>query len=85
MPNSDSRVRNGRSPARERRILRSRTRSPAGRRGRVANGRARKTQEELDREMEDYWGGAGGENENVRNEGGSKDVIVNDGDIDMIE
>lgn len=85
MPSSNTRVRNGRSPPGERKIMRSRTRSPVGRRGRAANGRARKTQEELDREMEDYWGSAGGGNEDVRNEGGNKDVAVNDGDIDMIE
>ncbi len=46
-----------------------RRRSPVGRGGRgrddgrgerMVNGRPRKTQEELDREMEDYWGKEGG-------------------------
>lgn len=58
----------------------------------MANGRPKKTQEELDREMEDYWGVAGGAGgvveEDGRNEAGShKDVVVvaDDGDVDMIE
>lgn len=63
----------------------------------MVNGRPRKTQEELDKEMEDYWGsreeapaaenGAG--NGVLRNGNGgvgeSVEVVMDDGDIDMIE
>ena len=80
-------------------------RSPVGSRGRrdrdgrsVVNGRPRKTQEELDKEMEDYWGSkdeaaapqAG--NGVVQNgapaaaaEAAVAEVTMDDGDIDMIE
>lgn len=50
------------------------------------NGRPRKTQEELDMEMEDYWGGGradGNENTNGAVENGVR--VADDGDIDMIE
>lgn len=66
----------------------------------TANGRPRKTQEDLDAEMEDYWGG----NKNGEGVGGqvvaggaqnggagasaavhAPDVMVDDGDIEMIE
>ena len=58
----------------------------------MVNGRPRKTQEELDREMEDYWGGAAGgdanggqvEQEAVGFGGNVPDVQV-DEDVDMIE
>lgn len=66
-------------------------------RGRVlVNGRVRKTQEELDREMEDYWGG-GNKAEGSGTVGKSAvdggaaaastvvQPVANDGDIDMIE
>lgn len=66
-------------------------------RGRVVvNGRVRKTQEELDREMEDYWGG-GNKAEGAGTVGKSAvdggaaatstiaQPVANDGDIDMIE
>lgn len=70
---------------------------------RTANGRPRKTQEELDKEMEDYWGsqkkdeGANGDvtngavqNGNVNGFGAGAaaavpEVVMDDGDIDMIE
>lgn len=51
-----------------------------------ANGRPRKTQEELDMEMEDYWGGG-----KVHDTGNSNGVpaigapVADDGDINMIE
>ena len=55
------------------------------------NGRPRKTQEELDREMEDYWGSKIEENgsvsggANVENkEEAVAPVAVEDDDIDMI-
>lgn len=66
----------------------------------TANGRPRKTQEELDAEMEDYWGGSkGGEGADgkggagVAQNGGAgaiaaadlPDAMVDDGDIEMIE
>ncbi|MCJ1468425.1 hypothetical protein MMC07_007053 [Pseudocyphellaria aurata] len=86
---------------------RSRTRSPIVRgrregweergRGRVVvNGRVRKTQEELDQEMEDYWGG--GNKADGAGAAGKSTVdgdaaamstavqpVADDGDIDMIE
>lgn len=66
-------------------------------RGRVVvNGRVRKTQEELDREMEDYWGG--GNKADGAGAAGKSAVdgdaaamstavqpVADDGDIDMIE
>ena len=58
---------------------------------RMANGRPRKTQEELDREMEDYWGSKAEENGAVNGDanGGKKEemaapAVVDDDDIDMI-
>lgn len=64
------------------------------RRGKVVvNGRVRKTQEELDREMEDYWEvGAKTEENGVvakSSETAAAPVgvapVLDDGDIDMIE
>lgn len=78
---------------------------------RLVNGRPRKTQEELDREMEDYWGGQkkeeglangvvqnGNANSTANGFGGvvfdtatadappaQEAVVIDDGDIDMIE
>lgn len=75
---------------------RSRSRS-VGRRGRVRedekvkapNERVRKTQEELDREMEDYWNSRGTEpatnGEMAGNLNGAPAAVLSDGDIDMIE
>lgn len=55
----------------------------------VSNERARKTQEELDREMEDYWNARGTEpstnGEVARNLNGAPATVLSDGDIDMIE
>ena len=66
----------------------------------MVNGRPRKTQEELDREMEDYWGSkaeapATTENGNIATNGFGQtgvvavqqpaEVVMDDGDIDMIE
>lgn len=63
----------------------------------MVNGRPRKTQEELDKEMEDYWGsrdevlaaGNGAGNGVVQNGSGGVEepveVVMDDGDIDMIE
>lgn len=58
----------------------------------VVNGRVRKTQEELDREMEDYWEGGAKAEENgatkVSKNGTAPvgaDPIIDDGDIEMIE
>lgn len=57
----------------------------------MVNGRPRKTQEELDREMEDYWGSKAEENGTMN--GSSKmekeeevqaAAVVEDDDIDMI-
>ena len=58
----------------------------------MVNGRPRKTQEELDREMEDYWGSKAEENEAVNGgangEGKEKvaapAVVEDDDDVDMI-
>lgn len=49
----------------------------------MANGRPRKTQEELDQEMEDYWGGRKDEanGDQTREEA---PAVVEDDDIDMI-
>ena len=98
---SRSPVRRRRSPVRGRRGGGERERGGEGQR--TVNGRPRKTQEELDREMEDYWGsqkkdevanGVVG-NGDVQNGntngfvGGSAaavpEVVMDDGDIDMIE
>lgn len=66
----------------------------------TANGRPRKTQEDLDAEMEDYWGGnkegegaggqvaAGAAQNGVAGANAAAevpDVMVDDGDIEMIE
>lgn len=62
----------------------------------VVNGRPRKTQEELDKEMEDYWGGSKDQapqagNGIVQNgtlgaaDAAVAEVTMDDGDIDMIE
>ena len=58
---------------------------------RIVNGRPRKTQEELDREMEDYWGSKVEENgamngdaSVVRQEEVVAPAVVEDDDIDMI-
>lgn len=57
----------------------------------MVNGRPRKTQEELDREMEDYWGSRAEENGAVNGDrnGERKDevgapAVAEDDDIDMI-
>ena len=57
----------------------------------MVNGRPRKTQEELDREMEDYWGSkpeeTGAVNGNAKVEKKEEVVapaVVEDDDIDMI-
>ena len=58
---------------------------------RIVNGRPRKTQEELDQEMEDYWGSKDEESRAVN--GGANvertgetvaPAVVEDNDIDMI-
>lgn len=73
----------------------SRSRS-VGRRGRAredgrvkaSNERVRKTQEELDREMEDYWNTRSTESttngETAGNLNGAPATVLSDGDIDMI-
>ena len=58
----------------------------------MVNGRPRKTQEELDREMEDYWGSKAEENGAVNGDGKVEKeegvvaaaVVEDDDDIDMI-
>lgn len=57
----------------------------------MVNGRPRKTQEELDREMEDYWGSKTEEHAAVNGDatGEKKEdvvapAVVEDDDIDMI-
>ncbi|KAJ5573905.1 RNA binding protein [Penicillium hispanicum] len=77
----------------------NRARNGEGGGRRTANGRPRKTQEELDQEMEDYWGGNAG-TENAEKQGEQDQVAaaatatsgapaatapVADDDIDMIE
>lgn len=50
---------------------------------RMVNGRPRKTQEELDKEMEDYWGGK----QEEANGGAASEAapaVVEDDDVDMI-
>jgi THO complex subunit 4 len=55
------------------------------------NGRPRKTQEELDAEMEDYWGNARGADSAVSTNGATAATstapatTAGDDDIDMIE
>ncbi len=63
-----------------------------GGRSQARDGRPRKTQEELDAEMEDYWGNKGGDSEVKNggavqngNMGGAQTASLDDGDIDMIE
>ena len=58
---------------------------------RIVNGRPRKTQEELDQEMEDYWGSKAEENGGVigganveKKEEAVAPAVVEDDDIDMI-
>ena len=51
----------------------------------MVNGRPRKTQEELDKEMEDYWGSTkanGAVNEGQQEQAPA--AVVEDDDIDMI-
>ncbi len=101
-----SRRRRSRTRSPRRRSPVSRTRSPFRGRGRggrderergprVANGRPRKTQEELDKEMEDYWNKQG-ESNGTANGNGDVGGFVNseaaatapapiDEDVDMIE
>lgn len=75
-----------------------REREERGRGRVVVNGRLRKTQEELDREMEDYWGGgnkaqgAVGAGKSAVDGGAAAATassvvqpVADDGDIDMIE
>jgi THO complex subunit 4 len=98
--------RDGRGSGRRRSRSRSigrRGRAREDRRGRAweegrekaANGRVRKTQEELDREMEDYWSASGTaeangtqtamNGETTGNLNGAPAAAIDDGDIDMIE
>ncbi|CAF9914935.1 MAG: hypothetical protein ALECFALPRED_009856 [Alectoria fallacina] len=58
---------------------------------RMVNGRPRKTQEELDREMEDYWGSKAEENGAVNGDANAEKkeevaapAVMEDDDIDMI-
>lgn len=102
----DRYVPSGSSSRRRRSRTRSprRNRSPRVRRERgdkdsrkIVNGRPRKTQEELDKEMEDYWGSKAevpavenGTGNGVAQNGTAvieqpAEVIMDDGDIDMIE
>lgn len=69
-------MRGGRGEDRDRN--RERERGP-----RMVNGRPRKTQEELDKEMEDYWGGKQ-EEANGRAAGEAAPAVVEDDDIEMI-
>ena len=50
----------------------------------MVNGRPRKTQDELDKEMDDYWNKQG-ESNGTQNENGDATAVVIDEDIDMIE
>ncbi|KAL9077498.1 MAG: hypothetical protein Q9161_000344 [Pseudevernia consocians] len=102
-PASGSRRRRSRTRSPRRRSPIGRARSPIHGRGgrgageerqrgsRMVNGRPRKTQEELDREMEDYWGSKAEENEAVNGDanGEKKEevaapAVVEDDDVDMI-
>ena len=47
--------------------------------------RPRKTAEELDAEMEDYWGGNGASKESAGGTNGADPVAANTDDVDMIE
>lgn len=93
---SGSRRRRSRTRSPRRRSPVSRNRSPIRGRGRgrgedrergqmMVNGRPRKTQKELDKEMEDYWGSTKANGE--ANEGQQEQVpaaVVEDDDIEMI-
>lgn len=102
-PAGGSRRRRSRTRSPRRRSLIGRVRSPIyGRSGRgrgeerergsrIVNGRPRKTQEELDQEMEDYWGTKAEENGTVNGDAdveNREEVVapaaVEDDDIDMI-
>ena len=99
-PSSGIGRRRSRTGSPRRRSLFGRSRTPVGRvrRGRVGgderergprmvNGRPRRTQEELDREMEDYWGSKADTNGNTngqKKDKGAAPVVVEDDDIDMI-
>lgn len=50
---------------------------------RMVNGRPRKTQEELDKEMEDYWGGKQEEGSGGAASGAAP-AVVEDDDVEMI-
>ena len=52
---------------------------------RMVNGRPRKTQEELDKEMEDYWGGKQEEPNGGAASAAPPAAVVEDDDVDMIE
>lgn len=71
------RMRGGRGEDRARDGNRERERGP-----RMVNGRPRKTQEELDKEMEDYWGGKQEEANGGAASEPAPDVV--DDDVDMI-
>ncbi|KAK4697936.1 THO complex subunit 4, partial [Lecanoromycetidae sp. Uapishka_2] len=100
VPSTGGRRRRSRTRSPRRRSPTGRARSPIRGRGarsraeeregghKLVNGRPRKTQEELDREMEDYWGNKG--NSNGAASGGQDaeapvGAVVEDDDIDMIE
>ena len=51
----------------------------------TSNGRPRKTAEELDAEMDDYWGGATHEGGSTNNVASVASVAVGGDDVDMIE
>ena len=51
---------------------------------RMVGGRPRKTQEELDREMEDYWGSKGEQQNGGAEKMAEPAVVVDDMDIEMI-
>lgn len=64
----------------------NRDRDDGGKGRTFANGRPRKTQEELDMEMEDYWGGGKGDDTGNANGAPANGApVADDGDIDMIE
>lgn len=80
------RGRGRRSPIRGRgRDERARGGERGGERGdRTANGRPKKTQEDLDREMDDYWGSKKEENGVSQVQRSAPATTEIDGDIDMI-
>lgn len=64
----------------------NRDRDDGGKGRTFANGRPRKTQEELDMEMEDYWeGGRADDTGNANGAPANGAPVVGDGDVDMIE